>query len=134
MDFLADGQPPRFSQADIHEIAPGLLNVLLTKIESARTAEKVAENDHLMKCTSGLFYLWFADLMFEPIPGTMRVIVTARQTLTPGHSNTLQRLVAILGVISRNPSNPNFDQYIFESISALMRYTFFLSFLHICEG
>jgi exportin-2 (importin alpha re-exporter) len=52
----------------------------------------------------------------------MRVISTARQTLTPGYTQTLQRLVAILGVISKNPSNPNFDQYIFESISGLMRY------------
>jgi exportin-2 (importin alpha re-exporter) len=57
----------------------------------------------------------------DRVSGAMRVIVTARQTLTPGYTNTLQRLVAILGVISRNPSNPNFDQYIFESISALMR-------------
>jgi len=31
-------------------------------------------------------------------------------------------LVAILGVTSKNPSNPNFDQYIFESISGLMRF------------
>lgn len=54
----------------------------------------------------------------------MRVIVTARQTLTPGYERTLGRLVAILGVISKNPSNPNFDQYIFESISGLMRYAF----------
>ena len=51
----------------------------------------------------------------------MRVIVTARQTLTPVYQQVLQRLVAILGTISKNPSNPNFDQYIFESISALMR-------------
>jgi exportin-2 (importin alpha re-exporter) len=58
----------------------------------------------------------------------MRVIATARQTLTPGYERTLQRLVAILGVISKNPSNPIFDQYIFESISALMRFValFFL--------
>jgi hypothetical protein len=39
-----------FAQADIHDIAPGLLNALLTKVESARTPEKVAENDHPMKC------------------------------------------------------------------------------------
>jgi len=51
----------------------------------------------------------------------MRIIVTARQTLTPGHEALLNRLVGILGVISSNPSNPKFDQYIFESISALMR-------------
>ena len=54
--------------------------------------------------------------------GAMRVIVTARQTLTPVYQQVLQRLVNILGTISKNPSNPNFDQYIFESISALMRW------------
>ncbi|EIW74080.1 importin alpha re-exporter [Coniophora puteana RWD-64-598 SS2] len=92
-----------FSQADIHEAAPELLNAVLAKIEKAGTPEKVAENDHLMKCA-------------------MRVIVTARQTLTPVYQQTLQRLVQILGTISKNPSNPNFDQYIFESISALIRF------------
>ena len=42
----------RFAQADIHDFAQELLDALLDKIESARTASKVAENDHLMKCTS----------------------------------------------------------------------------------
>lgn len=51
----------------------------------------------------------------------MRVILTARQTLTPGYERILARLVTILGVISKNPSNPRFDQFIFESISGLMR-------------
>lgn len=41
---------PRFTQADVREFAGELINVLLTKIESAGTPEKVAENDHLMKC------------------------------------------------------------------------------------
>lgn len=59
----------------------------------------------------------------------MRVIVTARQTLTPVYERTLQRLVAILGVISKNPSNPNFDQYIFESLSALMRYVCLMCYM-----
>lgn len=54
----------------------------------------------------------------------MRVIITARSSLAPDFQKILNRLVAILGVISKNPSNPNFDQYIFESISALMRYRF----------
>ncbi|KAJ7180497.1 CAS/CSE protein [Mycena filopes] len=92
-----------FAQADIHDLAPNLLATLLSKIESAGTAEKVAENDHLMKCA-------------------MRVILTARQTLTPGYEHTLSRLVGILGIISKNPSNPLFDQYIFESISGLTRF------------
>ena len=52
----------------------------------------------------------------------MRVILTARSTLMPVHDTLLQRLINILGAIAKNPSNPNFDQYIFESISALIRY------------
>jgi len=52
----------------------------------------------------------------------MRIIFTARQTLaTTAYDRTLQRLVGILGVTSKNPSNPNFDQYLFESLSGLMR-------------
>ena len=51
----------------------------------------------------------------------MRVIITARSSLVADFQRILARLVAILGVISKNPSNPNFDQYIFESISALIR-------------
>jgi len=51
----------------------------------------------------------------------MRVIATARQALTHVYERTLSRLVTILGVISKNPSNPRFDQYIFEAISGLMR-------------
>ncbi|KAK7436636.1 importin-alpha export receptor [Stygiomarasmius scandens] len=92
-----------FSQADVRESAADLLNALLSKLESANTPQKLAENDHLMKCI-------------------MRVIATARQTLTPIYQGVLQRLVAILATISQNPSNPKFDQYIFESLSILMRF------------
>ncbi|KAF7308719.1 Importin N-terminal domain-containing protein [Mycena chlorophos] len=92
-----------FGPADVQDFSANLLIALLGKIQSAGTPEKVAENDHLMKCS-------------------MRVIITARQTLTPVHEDVLVRLVTILGTISKNPSNPLFDQYIFESISGLMRF------------
>lgn len=52
----------------------------------------------------------------------MRVIFTARSTLASSYEPLLGRLINILGAIAKNPSNPNFDQYIFESISALIRY------------
>ena len=58
--------------------------------------------------------------------GAMRVIITARQALTPVHEGVLNRLVNILGEISRNPSNPKFNQYCFESVSGLIRF--------VCEG
>jgi exportin-2 (importin alpha re-exporter) len=109
----------RFAQADIHDLAPNLLAALLAKIESAGTAAKVAENDYLMKCTT--FSLCVLLAVSRRFSGVMRVIFTARQTLTPAYEQTLGRLVGILGVISKNPSNPLFDQYIFESISGLTR-------------
>jgi len=48
-------RPSRFAQADVHDFAADLLNAVLAKIEGAGTPEKVAENDHLMKCMLALF-------------------------------------------------------------------------------
>ncbi|KAI0248954.1 importin alpha re-exporter [Lactifluus subvellereus] len=92
-----------FSSTDVQPFALQLLNILFTKIEAQSSPERVAENDFLMRCVT-------------------RVILTAKQGLGEGYVNVLQRLVSILRVIARNPSNPNFDQYIFESISALIRF------------
>jgi exportin-2 (importin alpha re-exporter) len=52
----------------------------------------------------------------------MRVIVTTRSGLVPSYTTILQHLVAILGEISKNPSNPKFNHFTFESISALVRF------------
>ncbi|KAL5498046.1 CSE1_1 [Sanghuangporus vaninii] len=93
-----------FNQEDIREIAPQILDAVLSRVESGGSPEKIAENDYLMKCV-------------------MRVILTARTTLVPTYQNLLRRLIGVLGAIAKNPSNPNFDQYIFESISALIRFT-----------
>lgn len=62
-----------------------------------------------------------ADQRLTPFLGVMRVILTARQTLIPRFEHTLNRLVSILGITSKNPSNPRFDQFIFESIAGLIR-------------
>ncbi|KAF8749880.1 Cse1 [Rhizoctonia solani] len=101
--FIKNGGKLLFAQADIHDFANDILSALFTVIESGGTPQKIAENDYLMKCI-------------------MRVILTARQTLTPNYLTVLTKLVNILGAISQNPSNPNFNQYTFESISALMRF------------
>lgn len=55
------------------------------------------------------------------LTGVMRVLLTAKATLAAEYERLLLRLVTILSAICKNPSNPNFDQYIFESISALIR-------------
>ncbi|KAI0283530.1 CAS/CSE protein [Russula brevipes] len=90
-----------FSSTDVQPFASQLLNVLLSKIEARPSPERVAENDFLMRCIT-------------------RVIITAKQGLGEAYADVLRRLVSILRVISKNPSNPNFDQYLFESISGLI--------------
>lgn len=52
-----------FAQADIHDYAADLVGSLLSKIESAGTAEKVAENDHLMKCSFDFLALEMHDFI-----------------------------------------------------------------------
>jgi len=56
------------------------------------------------------------------LPGVTRVIITAKQALVGEYGTVLQRLVDILRNIAQNPRNPNFDQYIFESMSGLIRF------------
>ncbi|QRV84475.1 exportin-2 [Ceratobasidium sp. AG-Ba] len=94
--FMKQGGKLVFAQADIHDFANDILVALFSKIESGGSPEKVAENEHLMKCV-------------------MRVIITARQTLTPNFVTILSKLVNILGIISANPSNPNFNQFVCSS-------------------
>ncbi|KAF8875578.1 hypothetical protein BD779DRAFT_1678181 [Infundibulicybe gibba] len=74
----------RFAQADIREFASESISTLSTKVEGVGTPEKVPENDHIMKCV-------------------MRVVMAARQMFTLVYQTILARLVAILGVISKNP-------------------------------
>ncbi|KAJ9111753.1 hypothetical protein QFC22_006412 [Naganishia vaughanmartiniae] len=101
--FIKQNGMVLFTQADVRPFAESILMACFRNIESGQTPEKIAENDYLMKCV-------------------MRVIITARQSLTPGYQAILARLVAIIGETSKNPSNPRFNQYNFESISALIRF------------
>ncbi|KAG8818027.1 importin-alpha export receptor [Serendipita sp. 399] len=94
---------PLMEPSDVTSIAQPAIEMLLTKMEGGKTPEKIAENEYLMKCV-------------------MRIIITTRDRLAAEHGAILNRIVAILGAVSRNPSNPNFNQYTFESVSALIRF------------
>lgn len=48
--------------------------------------------------------------------------MTARQALTPTYVTVLNHLTKIVVEISSNPSNPKFNHFTFEAISALIRY------------
>lgn len=72
-------------------------------IELGQTPEKLSENDYLMRAV-------------------MRVIITSRQDMIPYVNVIMGKLTSILAIVSKNPSNPKFNHYIFESIGALIRF------------
>lgn len=66
--------------------------------------EKLAENEFLMKCI-------------------MRVLNTAEDQIEENFTGTIiQELLNILKIIARNPSNPKFSHYIFESLGLLIKF------------
>lgn len=89
-----------FTQADLKPHADQLLTELFKLIRRGTTPQAIASNDALMKCV-------------------MRITITARQSIS--YEPVLTHLVYILGEISKNPSNPKFNHYTFESISAIVR-------------
>lgn len=91
-----------FTPDDVEPFAESILMALFRNIQVGATPEKIAENDYLMRCV-------------------MRLIVTAREKMLQARGPILSHLSAILGEILKNPSNPKFSQYCFESISALIR-------------
>ncbi|GAA5820705.1 hypothetical protein JCM11251_003120 [Rhodosporidiobolus azoricus] len=101
--FIKQNNAFLFGQADIRDHAEGILLALFEIIESGSTPQQIAANENLMKTA-------------------MRVIITTRQGLVPSYTTILQHLVAILSEISKNPSNPKFNHFTFESISALIRF------------
>ena len=51
----------------------------------------------------------------------MRVLFTSREEISPYVGDIIDHLNKILIVISKNPSNPQFNHYTFEAIGALVR-------------
>lgn len=88
---------------DVKDFMEPMLTGLFQLIEAGETPEKVAENDYLMKTI-------------------MRIIYIGKKDMTPYVSNLLVHLTQILSTISKNPSNPKFNHYVFESIGSLVRF------------
>ena len=91
-----------FTKTDLAPLLQDLLGSLFGLIERDPAPEKLAENDFLMKCL-------------------MRVMTVGRETMAPFVEISTQHLVGILAEISKNPSNPRFNHYLFEALAALIR-------------
>jgi exportin-2 (importin alpha re-exporter) len=115
----------RFTQSDVQPYAETLLELLFKQIEKGQTPEKLAENDYLMRgecIDASLDRYSFVSNEKCSSPAIMRVIITSRQGMTPYVNVIMSKLTNILAIVSKNPSNPRFNHYVFESIGALIRF------------
>ena len=104
---------------DVQPFAPQLLDALLAKIGVQNSLKRTSENDFLMRCACAFRTL---RVVSYQCPSQVLRELSAKQALVGEYVNVLQRLVRILREVAPNPSNPNFDQYIFESISGHIRF------------
>lgn len=51
----------------------------------------------------------------------MRVISASKEEMGPYTEPALQKLTQIMLIISKNPSNPKFNHYLFEAVGALVK-------------
>ncbi|KAG0135177.1 Cse1-domain-containing protein [Tuber indicum] len=100
--MASDGEP-LFHPEDLRPYAKDLFENLFRLIEQGVTPEKIQENEYLMRCV-------------------MRVILVSRDDTGPLVEYVLEELIKITGVVSKNPSNPRFIHYHFESLVSKMPF------------
>lgn len=95
---------PVFDKNDIRGSVNDLLSSLFTLILSNTAPEKLSENEFLVKCV-------------------MRVLNTAEDSIDQQFRQTIiKQLLEILSVIAKNPANPRFTHYVFESLGLLAKF------------
>lgn len=95
---------PVFNKHDIQPYASDLLTNLFTLILANQVPEKLSENEFLVK-------------------SVMRVLNTAEDLVDENFKITImEQLLKVLGIISKNPSNPRFTHYVFESLGLVIKF------------
>ncbi|KAI5806627.1 Cse1-domain-containing protein [Peziza echinospora] len=92
-----------FQPEEVAPFAKDILAHLFRLILKEGTPEKIAENEFLMKCV-------------------MRVLIVCRETTAPETGFILAQLINVMMEIAKNPSNPRFSHYCFESVGAVIRF------------
>jgi exportin-2 (importin alpha re-exporter) len=93
-----------FNKTDLsNEVLNNLLmNLFKLIFKMGTTPEKLSENEFLMKCI-------------------MRILLISEDLLNNTIIEILQELIKIIEIISKNPSNPRFSHYSFESICIILK-------------
>ena len=79
-----------------------LMGPLLSALFPVLQNEDLPENDYVMKCV-------------------MRILSIVGSDVVPVMEDVLEQLTAALERVCRNPSNPHFNHYLFESLALLVR-------------
>jgi exportin-2 (importin alpha re-exporter) len=98
-----DNRQPIIPRETLQSLSKDLLQHLFLLMTKDSKAEKIQENEFLIKCV-------------------MRVLIVIREGVLPILDMVLTNLINIVKVIRHNPSNPRFYYYHFESIGALVRF------------
>jgi exportin-2 (importin alpha re-exporter) len=96
-----DASGARHSKLGAHDLKP-VLEPLFNGLFSIVDDVQQNENDYVMKCV-------------------MRSLASAREDVIPVTQIVITKLTAALGRIAKNPRNPQYNHYLFESIAVLVR-------------
>lgn len=89
---------PKFTKADILPF----LQPLFTNLFSIIDNESLNENEYAMKCV-------------------MRALCVAEDDVLPATQHLIMKLTFALGRVAKNPRNPQYNHYLFESIAILIK-------------
>lgn len=89
---------PKFARGDITPFLEPLFTGLFTIIENVERNE----NEYAMKCV-------------------MRSLNVAKEDIIPVTQIVIERLTSALGRVAKNPRNPQYNHYLFESIAVLIK-------------
>lgn len=85
----------KFGGTQLQQFLEPLFSGLFTIVDKS-------ENEHVMKCV-------------------MRSLATAGESIVPVTQIVITKLTDVLGRVAKNPQNPQFNHYLFESIAILVR-------------
>ncbi|SSD59994.1 probable Importin alpha re-exporter [Saccharomycodes ludwigii] len=93
-----------FTKSDLSNSAQLLLvNLFQLIMKNSTTPEKLAENEFLMKTV-------------------FRILLIGEDIANNISMDLLGQLLQIISIIAKNPSNPRFTHYIFESVGVIIKY------------
>ena len=99
-----DTGKPMIDPSQVAPLSKDLLEHLFGLLQRDPAPEKIQENEFVMRCI-------------------MRVLIVIKEGVATVMESSLGHLINITNLILKNPSNPKFYYYLFESVGALIRFS-----------